>query len=274
MSGAHPLRVGIAGIGAVGGSVLKALQTMPQFKVAGVVGETVPVAMETLDRLGESHHLAMEIGELAECSDVVVEAAPADAFLSIARPALARARTLVVLSAAGLLDVYDSVTALLAQQQQGRLILASGAIGGLDVVKAAASGAINACRLVTIKPAAALASAPWVTDHGIDLANLDGRLLVFSGTAREASQAFPANANVAATLALAGPGPERVAVEIWADPVLDRNVHEIRIDGDFGEMSVIVRGRPEPGNPRTSRLAAASVLAVLRDLTSHIRFGT
>ena len=97
---------------------------------------------------------------------------------------------------------------------------------------------------------------------------------VFTGTAREAARGFPANVNVAAALALAGIGPDRTTIEIWADPAVDRNIHRIEVEADAARLSLQVENVPSVENPRTGRLTALSVVALLRKLSSPLAIGT
>ena len=106
------------------------------------------------------------------------------------------------------------------------------------------------------------------------LDGLAAPLLVFEGDALEAAAAFPANANVAAALALAGVGPERTMVRIWADPTVERNIHTVRVDADAARLTLTVENLPSESNPRTSRLSALSVLACLRGLVSPLKAGS
>jgi aspartate dehydrogenase len=96
---------------------------------------------------------------------------------------------------------------------------------------------------------------------------------VFEGSAREAAAGFPANVNVAAALSLAGIGPDRTRVEIWADPTVDRNCHSIEVDADSARFSLKIENVPSE-NPRTGRITALSVLAALRKLHNPLRIGT
>jgi aspartate dehydrogenase len=97
---------------------------------------------------------------------------------------------------------------------------------------------------------------------------------VFTGTAREAARGFPANVNVAAALALAGIGPDRTTVEIWADPGLTRNTHRIELDADSVRLSMQIENVPSLENPRTGRLTPLSVIALLRKLSAPLAIGT
>jgi aspartate dehydrogenase len=104
--------------------------------------------------------------------------------------------------------------------------------------------------------------------------DIDAPLLVFQGNARDAAAGFPANVNVAAALALAGIGPVRTKVEIWADPGLTRNVHVIRVEAESANFTMRIENVPSDDNPRTGRITTLSMLACLRGLVSPLRVGS
>src|SRR5690606_33522839 len=115
---------------------------------------------------------------------------------------------------------------------------------------------------------------PYLEQKGISLDGLAAPLRVFEGTAREGARGFPANVNVAAALSLAGIGPDRTMLEIWADPALERNTHRIEVDSDSAKFSMTIENLPSAENPRTGRITALSVVAALRGLVAELRVGT
>jgi aspartate dehydrogenase len=127
--------------------------------------------------------------------------------------------------------------------------------------------------MITRKPPRSLLGAPYLDANGISLEGLNGPKLVFAGTAREGAAGFPANVNVAAALALAGIGPDRTMMEIWADPSVDRNCHTIEVDSDSARFTLAIENIPSE-NPRTGRITALSVVAALRKLKTPLRIGT
>ncbi len=161
----------------------------------------------------------------------------------------------------------------LAESTGARILVPSGAVAGLDGVKGARLGAVRSVTMETRKPPAGLAGAPGIVARGIDLEALRQETLVFEGPATEACRAFPANVNVLAALYLAGIGPERTQARIYAVPGLDRNRHRVRVEGEFGTLTVEVENVPSE-NPRTGRLAFLSTVALLRDLGAPLRVGT
>ena len=205
--------------------------------------------------------------------DAVLEAASQAALRAIAPQVLSRGVDLVALSAGATLDADFLASLLTAAQTSGaRIWVPSGAIGALDVVRAARVGEVASITLTTTKPPLALADAPWVMEQGIDLSEVSQPRVIFSGGPVEAVRGFPQNVNVAALLALAADDPERLRVTVVADPDAPGNVHEVEALGSFGAMRLRLENRPSETNPKTSALAAQSVVALLRQLGSPLRF--
>jgi aspartate dehydrogenase len=127
--------------------------------------------------------------------------------------------------------------------------------------------------MVTRKPPAGLAGAPYLEERQISLEGLIAPLRVFEGTAREGARGFPANVNVAAALALAGIGPDRTRLEIWADPTVTRNTHTIEVEADSARLRMTIENVPSD-NPRTGRITALSVIACLEGLVAPLRIGS
>ena len=144
----------------------------------------------------------------------------------------------------------------------------------VGAVRAAALGTIHSVTMVTRKPPKSLVKAEHVVRNGIALAALDAPLKIFEGSAREGAIAFPANVNVAAALGLAGIGPDRTRLEIWADPALERNTHFITVDADSARFTLSIENVPTDENPGTGRITALSVIAALRALVTPLHIGT
>jgi aspartate dehydrogenase len=261
------LTVGIAGYGAIGRTVAaRLLAGVPGVRLAAL-GVRAPEAVEA-----PGPGIAMmRAAALAEHVALVVECAPAAAFLEIVEPALRAGRSVVVLSCAALLR-HDHLPAL-AAAHGGRILVPTGALLGLDAVAAAAEGTIHSVRMTTRKPPRGLEGAPHLVQNGIDVSRLSAPLKVFSGSAREAAIGFPANVNVAAALSLAGIGADQTAFEIWADPGVTRNIHRIDLDSDSAKLSMQIENLPSE-NPRTGKITAQSVVALLRKLRATVAVGT
>ncbi len=237
------IRIAIAGLGTVGRTVARKLAD-------GLPGLTLS-AIAVRDRAKAASWLAHEgiacplvsLDELPDHADLVVECAPAAILGQICEPMLKAGKRVVVLSASALLPRTDLVE--LARANGGQIILPTGALIGFDAVSAAAEGTIHSVQVTTRKPPNGLAGAPYLVDNDISIDNLTAPKRVFKGSARDAAAAFPANVNVVAALSLAGIGPDLTAVEVWADPTVTRNCHQISVDSDFGELFDEDRKHPE-----------------------------
>ena len=122
-----------------------------------------------------------------------------------------------------------------------------------------------ACTRVTyrgVKPARAWRGTP--AEKLLDLDALASAVEFYRGSARELAAQYPANANVTATIALAGIGFEKTEVVLVADPAAPGILHEITFAGGFGEARIEIRGRPSAANPRTSVLTGLSVWQALK----------
>ena len=265
------LTVGVAGLGAIGLHLARALD-------AGVEGLRL-VAVSGKDRAKAERNLAgfqqkpmlVSMAELA-AADVVVEATPAAVFEEVANAAINAGRIFVPSSVGALLPRMHLIDR--ARETGARIIVPTGALLGLDAVRAAAEGEVASVTIETRKPPRGLAGAPYLERHGIDVAAITEATMVFKGNAYDAAQGFPANVNVAAALALAGIGPERTMVEIWADPGVTRNTHTIRVEAAAARLTMTIENVPSEENPRTGRITPLSILACLRGLTSTLKVGS
>jgi aspartate dehydrogenase len=128
--------------------------------------------------------------------------------------------------------------------------------------------------MTTRKPPNGLDGAPYLVANKIEVNGLNAPKKVFSGSAREAARGFPANVNVAAALAMAGIGPDRTTIEIWADPAVTRNMHRIEVEADSARFAFEIENIPSLENPRTGKLTALSVVALLRKMGRPLAIGT
>ena len=266
-----PLRVGIAGLGAVGLDVARRLIAgVPGLTLAAVAVRDAEKAKRALPEIGKSVALR-GLADIAENCDVIVEVLPPALFREIAVPVIERGRIFMPLSVAQLLEHGDLVES--AKRSGARIVVPTGALLGLDAVRAAAEGTVHSVTMVTRKPPAGLEGAPYLREHGITLAGLREPRKVFEGSARDGARGFPANVNVAAALSLAGIGPDRTRLEIWADPGVTRNTHTIKVDADTVRFTMTIENVPSE-NPRTGRNVAHSTVAALRGLVSTLKVGS
>jgi aspartate dehydrogenase len=263
--------VGIAGLGAVGLNVARRLEEgIPGLVLAAVAVRDRDKARRNLPGAGERIPI-VPAEALAETCDVVIECLPPLLFRSVGLSVIDRGKIFMPLSIGQLLDNWDLVER--AKKTGARILAPTGALLGLDAVRAAAEGTIHSVTMVTRKPPSGLEGAPYLVARGISLNGLKAPIKIFDGTAREGARGFPANVNVAAALSLAGVGPDKTRLEIWADPALSRNTHRIEVDADTARFSMAIEGVPSE-NPRTGRIVPLSVIAALRGLVAEIKVGT
>ena len=265
------LKIGLAGLGAVGLDVARRIEAgIPGLALAAIAVRDPAKARRNLPQTGDAVAFCAA-ADLAHSCDVVVECLPPECFRIVAAPAIERGRIFVPLSVAQLLENWDLVGR--AKQTGARIVVPTGALIGLDAVRAADEGTIRSVKMITRKPPEGLEGAPYLLEHKISVAGLKTPLKVFDGTAREGARGFPANVNVAAALSFAGIGPDRTKLEIWADPTITHNTHRIEVDSDVARFSMTIEGIPS-ANPRTGRIVPLSTIAALRALVSELKVGT
>jgi aspartate dehydrogenase len=263
--------VAVAGLGAIGRVLARRLAgSIPGVTLVGVAAHSRDKAEAWLTEQGIICPV-LELEDLPCLADIVIECAPAAVLERICRPMLEAGKEVMVLSCGALLSRPDLID--LARARGGRITVPTGALLGLDAVAAAAEGTIHTVRMTTRKPPKGLEGAPYLVANNISVDGLNEPKLVFSGTARAAAAGFPANVNVVAALALAGIGPDRTMIDIWADPTVMRNCHTIEVEADSARFTLSIENVPSE-NPRTGRIVALSVLAALRKRSSPLRVGT
>jgi aspartate dehydrogenase len=264
-------RVAIAGLGAIGRVLARRLTDgIPGLTLACVAARDEAKARAWLkDQQIDCPLVAVEA--FPKHADLAIECAPAAMLERICRPMLEAGKQVMVLSCGALLPRPDLVE--LAKAHGGRILVPTGALLGLDAVVAAAEGTIHSVRMTTRKPPVGLIGAPYLVNNHISVEGLNDAKLVFSGTAREAAAGFPANVNVAAALSLAGIGPDRTMIDIWADPKVERNCHSIEVDSDSARFTLSIENIPSE-NPKTGKNVALSVIAALRKMHAPLAVGT
>ena len=266
-----PLRVGLAGLGAVGLDVARRLIAgIPGLSLAAVAVRDTEKARRALPQIGDNISVR-KATDLADDCDIVVECLPPSLFRDVAISAIDKGRIFMRLSVAQLLENGDLIER--ARLNGARILVPTGALIGLDAVRAAAEGTIHSVKMVTRKPPAGLEGAPYLVARKISVSALKEPLRVFNGSAREGARGFPTNVNVAAALSLAGIGPDRTQLEIWADPNVSRNTHTITVDADTARFTMTIENIPSE-NPRTGKNVAPSTVAALRALVSELKVGS
>lgn len=267
------MKIGIAGMGAVGLNIAMCLDRgeLSGFELTGFCARSAERGAEF------NAHLTTPVPnydmmQIADHCDIVLECLPPQLFEAIAGPVIDAGKTLVALSASQLLGCNDLIER--AKETGARIVIPSGAMLGIDALKAVAVGTINSVTIKTSKPVAGLINAPYMSKVDVDLAAIKEPYRLMAGSVMDIAKEFPANVNVAAAVSLAGIGPERTQMEIWADPSLSHNLHMVTVQSDSSDYSVTIQNRPSEENPATGRITAQSVIALLRQMTSTVVVGT
>ena len=262
--------IGIVGCGAIGRALIRAVESgRLAVRVAGVTSRTETSARKFLAGFKDPPPY-LSLTELIAASDLIVEAAGGQVVAELARQTFAAGKDLMVISVGALLE-HPEVMAE-SRRTGCRLYVPSGAIAGLDGIKSACVGAITHVTHTTRKPPLGLEGAPYLVERGISLAGLQEEKEVFSGSAREACRGFPANVNVTGAVSLAGIGPDHTRVRILAVPGLERNCHDIDVEGEFGKLHVHIENVPSE-NTKTGKLTALSIIRAVQDVVDPVRIG-
>ena len=266
------LKMGIVGCGAIGSALARAIEQKFNNKacLVGLNDLDGDKAASLAGNLTKSPPVLSLEALIREC-DLVIEATGAKVSAEIARKALLSDRDVMIMSVGGLVgsDVFD-----IANQRCRHIYIPSGAICGLDGVKAAAIGTISQATITTRKPPKGLQGAPYIVENKIDLEAIHEETLIFEGSAEEAIKGFPQNVNVAVSLSFAGIGIEKTRVRVMCSPHITVNSHEVVIEGDFGKLTTRTDSYPAPENPKTSYLAILAGIATLKGLLDYVRVGT
>jgi aspartate dehydrogenase len=268
-------RLGIVGCGAIGSLVARLLEKRKSsFKVTAIYDTNSEAASRLSKTLKTRPKPCVNLDELVSKCDWVLEAAGVKAVLPIAKKALPRKKPVVLMSTGGFLLNRVSLQRL-AEKYRTKIYLPSGALCGLDGIKAARQiGRLDEIRITSTKPPKGFAGAPGLTpEQKSELEKAEKAFYLYEGDVQGAIRRFPANVNVAATLALASREPERLKVRVMADPAATLNQHEVFASGEFGELTAVTRNRPSTLNPKTSALAIQAALALFERLESYVEVG-
>ncbi len=261
------MRIGLIGGGNIGKFLLQRINIdgfLPGGKIVGLYTRNDLMAEQLASEFDTENY--RDIQSLIEDTtiELIIEAATITVVKDYAAAILASGKDLVLSSVGALADVefYRELEGI-CQASGTKIHLPSGAIGGLDVLKAAKSiGELESVSIITRKPPQALPGAP-----------VDREQVMFEGSANEAIELFPKNINVSIILSLAGLGPDKTRVKIISDPKVRKNSHSIEASGSFGKLSLQVENDPMPNNPKTSFLAALSVLSALKNKDAVVKLG-
>lgn len=269
----HKTAIGIVGCGAIGATVARSIDRDFR-KEAVLVGlsDLVKERAQRLSRRLKRNPPVLGLKALIDRSDLIIESAHASFVPEVLKKVIQKRKDLLVMSTGGVLGKERLLEK--ARRRGCHITLPSGALLGIDGVKAASLLPIKKVILTTRKPPQSFGGAPFILKHRINLKSIRKERLLFKGSVQEAVKAFPQNINVAATLRLAGVDPRRLEVRIIADPKAKRNRHEVTLEGELGKLATCSESVPSEENPKTSRLAVLSAIATLKALFDPVRVGT
>jgi aspartate dehydrogenase len=268
------LKIGIVGCGVIGSRLAKAIvkDFSDKANLVGLYDINLEKAYSLASDLKKKNIVTLSLEDLIKKCSFVIEAASVKASRSIAKLAVDFGRDIMIMSVGGMLDAEGIFKQ--AKEKKCSIYLPSGALSGLDAVKAASLSKINSVTLTTRKPPAGLIGNPYLLKRNINLEHLDKETVIFEGNVDMAVKLFPKNINVAAALSLACGCKDKVLVRIITSPEYTKNSHEILLEGDFGKLQSRTENFPCSDNPKTSFLAILSAIATLKRILEHIKIGT
>jgi aspartate dehydrogenase len=272
------IKLGIIGCGNIGRFVMENLgrEEFQEFSL-DVIAD-VPAAEPLLRELSSIHSCSYTTDPstlLDRHLDVVMEAANPSVAKRCAPDLLQSSVSMVIMSVGAFVDrafVEEALRA--AVDGNARILIPTGAIAGLDHLKAAKLAGIDEATLTMTKAPKALVGAPHFDRHPVDLFALKEPTVVFEGSAAEAIDGFPSNVNVAVALSLVTLGPGNTKVRVICEPTATRISTQIYARGASGELKVELVNLPSPDNPKTSYQACLSALATLKRFTDRVQIGT
>jgi aspartate dehydrogenase len=268
------IRVGLVGCGAIGKAISLAIKSkFSDRAILYAISEPDKKKAQFIKRNFKYKLRELDIDRLIEKSDLVIEAANPAVARSLISKTLGQGKDIMVLSSGGVIKDYAKFLRL-ARKNRCRLYIASGALSGVDGLKAAGFGKITKVTLTSKKPIKALIDAPYIKIRNINLKKIKGECVIFEGPADSAIEGFPKNINVSATISLATLMNKKLVVKIVTSPHYRLNVHELEVEGDFGRIFSRVESKPSKDNPKTSQLAILSALATLSNILGYIKVGT
>ena len=274
-------RVGIIGYGSIGKEIIAATRRheIPNAKIVALFDKESTVFNSVDYDTGELH-LFSDFDEFYNSKiysniDIILECASKGAVKEYGMKIIKSKKVLIVLSVGAFSDEdYLRELQNLSKLNNTRILIPTGAIAGLDSIRSVKKY-LNTVTIVTTKNPKSLVGAPYFKSSKIRIDEISKETVLFEGNAADAIELFPANVNVAVSIALAGIGLVKTQVKIVADPTLSVNKHEIVGEGAFGKIHIVVQNIPSPSNPKTSYLASLSAIECLRGLCNgNFRIGT
>ena len=270
----YKVKICVVGCGAIGSRMAKTIHQKfkKDCKITGLYDIVAQKAVKLAKQLFLKGVLNRNLDRLITKSDVVIEAVNAPTIKNIVLKVISKRKSILVMSVGKLLREQSLFK--LARKNKCYILLPSGAIAGIDAIKAAHLAKVKRITLITRKPVEGFGSNDYLRKKGIDLSSLKEEKLIFFGRVEEAVKHFPQNINVAATISLAAQTARQLMIKIFVSPRYKRNSHEIIMEGDFGRMATRTDNIVCPDNPKSSYLAVLSGLQTLKQFCTGILVGT
>lgn len=268
------IKIGIVGCGTIGTELAKKISE--EFKDKASLTALYDIEIEKAFKLASilkrKNIVVLNLDDLIKRVNLVIESASVSGSFEIAKAAILAKKDVFIMSTGGILEHPEIFS--LAKENNCSIFIPSGAVCGIDGIKAASLGKIKKVILTTRKPPKAFKGSPYILKNRINLDAIKEETLLFEGRASDAVLAFPQNINVAATLSIAGIGKENTFVRIITSPEYKKNIHEIEIEAESGDIYTRCENLPSPENPKTSYLAVLSAIATLKQILEPIKIGT
>jgi aspartate dehydrogenase len=268
------IKIGILGCGAIGSRIARSIKA--ECEDSAVVSALFDInpskAANLAKHLPYKNIIQKSYQQLLDHCDLVVEAVNAPDTHELIRQAILAKKDVLVMSVGKLFN-GESILKL-AQKHGAQLLIPSGAIAGIDAIKAARLGKIHHITLTTRKPLYGFTDNAYVQQKRINLSKITKETILFDGNVKEAVKSFPQNINVAATIALASSAKDKMRIRIATSPEFKVNSHEIEVIGEFGRIVTRTENVVCPDNPKTSYLAVLSAIVTLKQYFGQVRIGT
>lgn len=270
----YKVEIGIIGLGAIGSRMAKTINAdfRKDCRITGLCDVDTEKTQKLIKNLKLKKSVGGDLKDVIKRSDCIIEAVNTPATEQIIRKAIKAKKTVLAMSVGRVLNHQDLFQ--LARKNKCYIMLPSGAIAGIDAIKAASLKHLKYITLTTRKPIAGWGDNPYFAKKGIDLKNIKGEKIIFEGSVDDAIKYFPQNINVAATIALACQDKQKLKVKLMTSPKYKLNSHEIEFEGDFGHSITKTENVCCPDNPKTSYLAVLSGLQTLKQYCKGILVGT
>ena len=268
------LKIGIVGCGAIGSRIAKSIthELKASCQLTGLYDIDTQKSQDVAQQLKQKKAVKSSFSELLKSCDLMVEAVNATDTHTIIEQALKAKRHVLAMSVGKLLNALDLFR--LARKNHCNILIPSGAIAGIDAIKAVRLAKINKITLTTRKPLAGFIHTPYVIQNKIDLTKIHQETVIFEGNVDTAVKFFPQNINVAATVSLAAHAQDKLTVRIITSPSYTKNIHEVEVTGDFGRIVTRTENEVCPDNPKTSYLAVLSGIQTLQEFCTQVKIGT